>query len=1268
MKDENRLLKWALVVVPVVAAGLALYPPSQKLKAGIDLAGGSSLLFEIDTSGLKKSEKVGLADRVMEVLKRRIDPNGQMNLIWRPIGNNRLEIQMPRPSARALERRKAYDEKRAELTALNLSRIEVEAMLNAPADQRAAKRDALIRGLEERGPLLDALIEAYDAKIAAAAGDDIDAEQSTRKAYEDALAAVLDTSLDLGRLKDVLALPNNTERQREVREKELDVLRAAHPSEEYSKALTATVEAYDEWSKDKGVLEDPSDLKRRIRGAGVLEFRILAERDPSTGTMTTVIPEEISKYVEQLHKRGSRPRPGDRYQWFEISDVLSFTSKKTIEDVEAAQPTMTTIIEKYAGKWYLLAHAESKYGLLKDSKRKWKLVGAFQGVDGRTGGPAVNFQLDPRGGVQFAKLTSENLKRPLAIFLDGKAQSWATIQSQIREHGQISGSNYTADDVFDLVATLRAGSLPARLIDTPIMEQTIGPQLGETNRKLGMTAAIIGGIAVALFILIYYRFAGVVADVALVLNLLFVLGIMAATQATFTLPGIAGLILTVGMAVDANVLIFERIREELDRGAGLKKALRLGYDRALSTIVDANVTTLITCVILGYLGTEEVKGFAMVLGFGIATSMFTSLFVTRLIFTSLIERGIIKNLSMMRILRKPNIDWLGLRRIFWPVSLVLVVCMLAVTGFTGMTNREALFDIEFLGGTSVQMEFKKGETLTDEDVRERITARSGDVESATQWLGEAADALEAATVSTGSTSTQFVITSTTLSGEEIDALVRGVLEPIAERNGFERGRNELTVDTKVEAKRDVAKLTADLKLAADNARHAAARLATARIQTVRSLDATDETPMAFEVITVETNKNLVKAAILAVMGDKLNVERAINFDVVTDNRAAPQGYWPIEEDDQYLSDVIPESGASYDIRKFKGGAVIVFDNLSPPISLEDFDRRIREIRLMPEFSQYEARPFQAIGLSSAGNDHGADVFSKLAYVVVDENIPYYDDPANWEEYLAKVELTQVSEALGTEKALRKVIQFAPQVAAQTQNQAILAVVMALCAIVAYIWIRFGQMQWGFAAVICLVHDVSITLGAVTLAHYLFATPLGPMLGLMDFKIDLAMIAAFLTIIGYSLNDTIVVFDRIRENRGKLKSVTAAMINNSINQTLSRTLLTSLTTFMAIVIMYIFGGPAIRGFAFAITIGLITGTYSSIGIAAPLLLRPRVLRVLVYILLALGIMGVFSMAVGGLDSGRTVILIAGVVVLAGLVWAIVKETGRSSGPVAGGAGA
>ena len=214
--------------------------------------------------------------------------------------------------------------------------------------------------------------------------------------------------------------------------------------------------------------------------------------------------------------------------------------------------------------------------------------------------------------------------------------------------------------------------------------------------------------------------------------------------------------------------------------------------------------------------------------------------------------------------------------------------------------------------------------------------------------------------------------------------------------------------------------------------------------------------------------------------------------------------------------------------------------------------------------------------------------------------------------MAQPELSLTEASLNTERTLRQVVQFAPQVAAQTEQRAIVAMALALFGISAYIWIRFGTVRHGMGAVLSLFHDVSIAMGAIAMSAFLADTAVGRALLIGNYKMDLTLMAALLTLVGYSLNDTIVVFDRIRENRGRLHELTPAVMNASINQTLSRTILTSLTVFIVVLILYVVGGPGIQGFAYVMVIGTLVGTYSSFAVASPLLLmftrnKPRVGR-------------------------------------------------------------
>jgi preprotein translocase subunit SecD len=242
--------------------------------------------------------------------------------------------------------------------------------------------------------------------------------------------------------------------------------------------------------------------------------------------------------------------------------------------------------------------------------------------------PAVNFQLNAEGARRFGRVTGENIGRPFAIVLDGKVVSAPVIQSQIFGSGQITG-NFNVSETNELALILRAGALPAPLII--LEERSVGPGLGADSIAAGQIAAMVGLALVIIYMVLSYGLFGVFADIALMVNIVLILGALSALQATLTLPGIAGIVLTMGMAVDANVLVFERIREELRGGRRVAQAIEAGYSRALSTIIDSNLTTLFAALFLFVFGSGPIKGFAVTLSLGIATSMFTALMVTRLL-------------------------------------------------------------------------------------------------------------------------------------------------------------------------------------------------------------------------------------------------------------------------------------------------------------------------------------------------------------------------------------------------------------------------------------------------------------------------------------------------------------------------------------------------------------------------------------------------------------------------------------------------------------
>jgi SecD/SecF fusion protein len=288
------------------------------------------------------------------------------------------------------------------------------------------------------------------------------------------------------------------------------------------------------------------------------------------------------------------------------------------------------------------------------------------------------------------------------------------------------------------------------------------------------------------------------------------------------------------------------------------------------------------------------------------------------------------------------------------------------------------------------------------------------------------------------------------------------------------------------------------------------------------------------------------------------------------------------------------------VPEYIGGVAILIEDVQPPVTVKEITERLDRMRMQPDFSQYAARDHDVFGLELADPDNPGRGYRSFVVVVNDPFRSYLQiDPEQWYREVADPEWMLVSRALQQPASLEQVSSFSSAVAATLSAQAIVAVVLTLLGILVYIWVRFGSLRYSLAAIVALVHDVTIALGLLALSAVVGGTAIGSALLIEPFRIDLGVVAALLTIIGYSLNDTIVILDRIRENRGKLPLPTVPIVNRSINQTVSRTLLTSVTTLVAVAIMYAEGGSGIRPFTYTLLAGLIVGTYSSVAIAAPL---------------------------------------------------------------------
>ncbi len=546
---------------------------------------------------------------------------------------------------------------------------------------------------------------------------------------------------------------------------------------------------------------------------------------------------------------------------------------------------------------------------------------------GQFGLPVVSFTLTPEGAKSFSKLTGDNVGRRLAIVLDGKIKSAPVIRSQINDQGQIEG-RFTPQEAADLALVLRTGALPAPLIVEE--ERTVGPLLGSDSIRAGVRATAIGLVLVFLFMAGYYLLAGLIADVALALNFLIILGGLGMLNATLTLPGIAGILLTLGMAVDANVLIYERMREELKQGRPLRQLIANSYGRAFSAIFDSNVTTLIAAFLLFQFGTGPIRGFAVTTVIGLTASMFTAIVVTRVIFEWLHRVGWLTQVRMLRLIGETRVDFLKPRVFCYVTSLLLVIGGVTYFGLLG----PKAYGIDFTGGQLQQYRFQQPIAL--EKVRSSL--------------------------------------------KEID-LAEASLQQFGQSN-------EVLIRT-----------TGD---------------------------------------TVETVKAKLKA-------------------------------------------------------------------------------------------DFPGNPFEMVRVEQVGPSVGKDL----------------------------------------------------------RRRAVQAIFWALVSISVYVGIRFRSWSFGIAGIVALLHDVLIAVGA---------------LGVTGRPLSLTLVAALLTISGYSINDTIVIYDRIRELRRTARRMTfPELINLALNQTLSRTVLTSGVTLLTVLALFFFGGEVLNDFAFALMVGFVSGVYSTVYIASPLLL-------------------------------------------------------------------
>ncbi len=581
----------------------------------------------------------------------------------------------------------------------------------------------------------------------------------------------------------------------------------------------------------------------------------------------------------------------------------------------------------------------------------------------QNGQPSVTLGMNSDGARDWKRLTGENIGRQVSIVLDDLVYTHPNVSYEISGgRTEISGGNMTIEEAKDLANILKAGKLPApaRILE----EEVVGPSLGKEAINAGLWSFVIAFILVLVYMLFYYNKAGIISDLALLTNMFFLFGVLASLGAVLTLPGIAGIVLTLGMAVDANVIIYERIKEEIRAGKGLRLAIQDGYSNAYSAIIDGNVTTLLTGIVLYVFGSGPVQGFATTLIIGIVSSLFTAIFISRIIFGWMLDRNMTLNFAnsvTKDFLANTNFDFLKVRKITYAISAVIII-----VGIGSLAMRGLNYGVDFSGGRTYVVRF-------DQDV----------------------------------------------SSDEI--------------------RQALTVEFENDA---------------------------------------------------------------------------------------------------------PEVKTFGPLRQVKITTKYMIDNDG-----DDVDGIIQN-----------------------------KLFNGVKQFYVNQNIKYTDFSTDIESDEKMVGILN-SQKVG------------PTIADDIRNKSIMAITFALLVIFIYVAVRFKKWQFGIGGVAALFHDSLITISLFSLLYSIMP---------FNLEIDQAFIAAILTIIGYSINDTVIIFDRIREYSGLYpKKAFSDNLNNALNSTLARTINTSGTTLVVLLTIFIFGGEVIRGFTFALLVGVLVGTYSSLFIASPI---------------------------------------------------------------------
>jgi SecD/SecF fusion protein len=714
---------------------------------------------------------------------------------------------------------------------------------------------------------------------------------------------------------------------------------------------------------------------------------------------------------------------------------------------------------------------------------------------------------------------------------------------------------------------------------------------------------------------------------ALLLNMMMLMAAMIMIKAAFTLPGFAGLALTIGMAVDANVLIYERFREELDRQASLRMVIRNGFAKAQSAIIDSNLTTLISAAVLWIVGTDQIKGFAVTLFLGVAINIFAAVYCSHVVFDVAERQRWISRLGMQHLFGKTNFDFWSLRYYCYTISIVL-----GLLGIIAIVARgQSMLDIDFRGGVLVEVALKEARNI--EDVRRELRDLPDLSVSDVHRPDEAAGM-------------RFMINTASPPDEDATAYRRRVEDEIRRVFGDQLIRNEMQIKdvhsigaAKVSraspaparvqtalppptmlASNDPAAVMLALgqNAASSDAKPAEAAPAEAKPTETKPAETKPAEPAPAEAKPADAKPAEPKPAEATAPEAKPAESKpaeaapaeAKPMDAATASKpaeAAPAETKPAEaKPAEPAAATPPAAPASAAAPAPAPAAAPVAVEKQPVESATESSQATLDFRFKLDHES-------VVELVTKAMETSGVIAHPVDFTVTNPNYQP-GETSGYASWTVKVKLPpeQASKLLDAVKAQVDQTPYFPssntigaKVAGDTRIRGVYAMIASWALITLYLWVRFQRVSYGLAAVVALIHDSIITVGMLAGCYFLLQIPgLSNLLGALqitEFKFGLTELAAVLTLIGYSVNDTVVVYDRIREVRGKSPLLTPEMINTSINQTLSRTILTAFTVFLVVAVLYILGGPTIHGFAFLMLIGVISGTISSIYVAAPLLL-------------------------------------------------------------------